>query len=130
MNKGSQEIPDKRKNIDYHRPSLDIHQVAELIGCCTKTVVKLCEDGELIFHRVGNRRKFRPEAWENFWNKNSSASKLQKAPRAVDITSTPSVRSSKQRKGGDRKGSDKEPLGTEVSKAHRLKELSEEMRKW
>ncbi len=116
--------------IDAPRPSLDIHQVAELLGCCTKTVVKLCEDGELDFHRVGNRRKFRPEDLENFWNKNSSAPKPQKAPRAVDITSMPSVRSSKQHKGGDRKGSDKGPLSTGVSKAHRLKELSEEMREW
>jgi len=129
MSKVPNRVAEKEMTDDL-RPSLDIYEVAKLIGCCTKTVVKLCDDGELAFHRVGNRRKFRREDLENFWSKNRSELKSQKAPRSVDITSAPSVRSSKHSEGGDRKVSDKGPLNTGVSKAHRLRDLAQEMRKW
>ena len=112
------------------RPSLNVSAVAVIIGCGTKKVHDLCNDGELGFHWVGNKRMFRPEDLESFWTNNRSASKPQKGQRTIDTTSVPSVRSSKHDKGGDKKGSEKGPKKAEVSKAHRLRELSQEMRKW
>jgi excisionase family DNA binding protein len=69
MSKSHQEIPDKRRTTDDPRPSLSVRQVAVLLGCCTKTVVELCDDGELPFHLVKNRRKIRPEDVEEFWRR-------------------------------------------------------------
>jgi hypothetical protein len=101
-----------------------------IIGCGTKKVHDLCNEGKLGFHWVGNKRMFRPEHLENFWNDNRAGSKPQRDQRGVDTTSVSSVRSSKHNEGGDKKGSRKGPKIAEVSKAHRLKELSEEMPKW
>jgi excisionase family DNA binding protein len=122
--------PDAAKNINALCHSLNSRETAKIIGCCTKTLAKLCEDGVIAFHMVGNKRMFRPDDIEDFWNNNRSASKLQKDQKGIDTTRVPSVRSTTQRKGGDKKGTGKEPKNTEVSKAHRLKELSEEMRQW
>jgi excisionase family DNA binding protein len=80
-----QEIPDKREGINGPRPSLDIHEAAELIGCCTKTVVKLCDDGELPFHLVRNRRKFRPEDIEEFWRRKRID---RSGPTGIDSSNT------------------------------------------
>jgi len=98
MSKGPQEIPDKRKSTDDPRPSLNIHQAAELIGCCTKTVVKLCDDGELPFHLVRNRRKIRPEDVEEFWRrKRIDRSK----PTDIDSSNTKDERRKVVRQGSD-----------------------------
>jgi len=105
MSKGPQEIPGKRKSTDDPRPSLDIHEAAELIGCCTKTVVRLCEDGELAFHLVRNRRKFRPEDVEEFWRR-----------KRIDRSKLPSVNSSNtkdERRKVVRQGSDADAVTLE-----------------
>ncbi len=84
--------------IDDPRPSLNIHQAAEVIGCCTKTVVKLCEDGELAFHIVRNRRKIRPEDVEEFWRrKRIDRSK----PTNIDSSNTKDERRKVVRQGSD-----------------------------
>jgi len=111
-------------------PSLNVSAVAMIIGCGTKKIHDLCKDGDLGFHWVGNKRMFRPEDLDNFWNNNRWTSKPGKGQRIVDTRSVPSVRSGKPDKGGDKQGSKKEPKKAEVSKAHRLRELIQEMREW
>ena len=130
MNQSIRKIADSDAVVKDPIPSWNARKTARILGCCTKVLAKLCKDGEISFHWVGNKRMFRPEDLESFWNNNRSASKPQKDQKGIDTASMPSVRSTKQRKGGDKKGSGKGPKNTEVSKAHRLKELSEEMRKW
>jgi len=98
MSRVPREVPDKGESVDDPRPSLDIHEVAALIGCCTKTVVKLCEDGELAFHRVRNRRKFRPEDIEEFWRRKRID---QSKPTGIDSSNTKDERRSFLRQGSD-----------------------------
>ncbi len=111
-------------------PSLSVSEVAVIIGCGTKKVHDLCNGGKLGFHWVGNKRMFRPEDLENFWNENRSGTSRRKNLGSIDTMSDPSVKSSKHSKGGDKKGPKRGPKIAEVSKAHRLREFSKEMRKW
>lgn len=110
--------------------SFGVNEAARRLDCSAKTVHKLCQGKRLSFQWVGNKRRFRPEDLDNFWKTRWPDSKERKICGRVDNTSRSSIESPKHAKGGDQRGSGREPGNTEVSKAHRLKTLSEEMRNW
>jgi excisionase family DNA binding protein len=92
------QIPDAAKNVNDLRPSLNNRETAKIIGCCTKTLAKFCDDGEIGFHMVGNKRMFRPEDIEDFWKRKRID---PSEPPRVDSSHTKDERRKVVRKGSD-----------------------------
>lgn len=47
-------------------PSLDVKGAAEILGCSTGQIHKLCNSGEMSFHWVGTKRRFTLQDLEAF----------------------------------------------------------------
>jgi excisionase family DNA binding protein len=98
MNQPIKKIADSDDVVNDLRPSLNSRETAKIIGCCTKTIAKLCEDGEIGFHMVGNKRMFRPEDIEDFWKRRRID---PSRPTGIDSSHTTDERRKVVRKGSD-----------------------------
>jgi excisionase family DNA binding protein len=98
VNESIKKIADSDAVVKDLRPSLNVRKTARILGCCTKTVVKLCEAGELRFHWVGKKRMFRPEDLESFWHRKRID---PSSPTSIDSSHTTDERRRVVRQGSD-----------------------------
>jgi excisionase family DNA binding protein len=127
--RGQSAVGDKETRIGR---SLDVREVAKLLGCSVKTVHNLCDKGQLNSHWVGNRRMFRHEDVLEFWEAQKILS-VRGSATHVDAKKGSRVPFSKShayesnRKGGVKKNDEKANNGTE---AEILASIRERMREW
>jgi excisionase family DNA binding protein len=97
--------------------TLGVRETAKILGCGTKTVHRLCNAGRLVFHWLGNRRRFRPENLLDFWETEQISKKekarlrnavdgplrtgVHSASRVVSVHGKGGVRQSSDPKSGD-----------------------------
>ena len=112
--------------------SLDVREVAKLLGCSAKTVHRLCDEGQLNSHWVGNRRMFRNEDILEFWEAQKIVY-VQGSATHVDAKKGSRISFSKNqayasdRKGGVKENAEKVNNRTETEI---LASIRERMREW
>jgi hypothetical protein len=68
MNNSIKQIPDSKEAVNGFVPLWNIHETAQVLGCCAKSLAKLCDTRGLPFHWIGRKRMFRSEDIQEFWN--------------------------------------------------------------